>query len=72
METKTEQTEKAKEYRLRKRCMREGLAMRKSRKDESVDNLGQYMLVTISDNIVIAGERYEMSLSDIEAFLNAE
>jgi len=66
MELKNEKTI---EQRLRSKARRNGLSLKKSRTAFSVDNIGGYMIKDENNNIQ-AGERYDMSLVDVEIFLN--
>lgn len=55
---------------LRRRAAKLGYRFTKSnwRKD-SIDNHGGYMLIEIDRNICVAGDRYDLDLSYVEAFL---
>ena len=49
-----------------------GYAMRKSRQRSHVpnlDNRGHYMIVSLHDNVVVAGDRFDMTLDGIEKWL---
>lgn len=54
---------------LRHRAAREGFSLHKSRQQESVDNLGGWMIVDPNYNTVVAGERFDLSDEDVLAFL---
>jgi hypothetical protein len=62
---------KALESRLRRRAARERYIIRKSRRFDSIDNFGEYMLVDASLNIPVLGYRYDATLHDIAVFLEA-
>lgn len=64
--------EENKEARLRAKCRREGILMRKSRKSISADNEGGFRLVDTSTNAVIDGSRFDMTLEDVENYLKGE
>jgi len=62
---------KAQENRNRRRAHRLGLALRKSRaRDLHIDNLGDYMLVDPYLNAIVWGEKYDLSLDDVEGYLD--
>lgn len=46
-----------------------GYAARKSRRPESIDNMGGFMVVDLALNSCAAGERYDMTLEDLAAFI---
>lgn len=54
---------------IRKRFTRRGYSLHKSRKAESVDNLGGYMVVDDRFNAIVAGERFDMFLEDLEEWV---
>ena len=56
---------KNREQALRRTLNKAGYALRKSRANISLNNLGGYMIVDISTNAVVAGARFEMDLDDI-------
>jgi hypothetical protein len=63
-------TEKARENRARRALARQGETIRKSRARKYVPNLndhGGYMIIDASRNSVIAGERFNLTLEDLEA-----
>ncbi len=64
-----ETREKVLENKLRRQCMSHGLAMRKSRKKQSINNFGQYMLIELSMNNVVEGAKFDMTLEDIQEYL---
>src|SRR5262245_30145900 len=62
--------ETARESRLRRRAAQQGLALRKSRaRQSSLDNHGGWMIVDPGLNAVVAGQRYDWSLDDVENYL---
>jgi hypothetical protein len=56
------------ENRIRKMAARSGYRVTKSRRQESGDNFGEYMLANEHNHIVL-GEKFDASLEDIEAYL---
>jgi hypothetical protein len=57
---------------LRRRAVREGYSVRKSRSRSeypTLDDHGEYMLVDVSNNISAIGHKFDASLSDIAEFL---
>ena len=59
----------ASETALRKRALRRGYRLVKSRQRESLDNLGDFMLLDLHGNFPVAGFRYSADLAEIEEFL---
>lgn len=59
-------TERSREQELRRVLKAAGYRMRRSRNSIGLDNLGGYMIVTLSDNTVVAGGRFELSLEDVQ------
>ncbi len=61
-----------KEKNLRKKLDKRGVILRKSRNTENqnADDLGGYMLIDKTTNTVIAGSRWELTLEDVERFIN--
>ncbi len=63
--------EKATENRLRRALARDGYALRKDRaRSYNIDHAGGYMIVR--NNIVQAGEKYNLDLADVAAFTRGE
>ncbi len=60
------------ENRVRALARRHGYIVEKSRKGESIDNLGHFMLVESSTNAIVFGSRYDASIDDIEKYLKDE
>lgn len=56
---------------VRRLARRYGYTVRKSRRSESLDNLGLYMLVESDRNLVVLGSRFDATLDDIADFLTA-
>lgn len=54
---------------LRRTLNKAGYALRKSRANISLDNLGGYMIVDIGMNALVAGSRFEMDLDDVCAWV---
>lgn len=59
-------TERSQEQELRRVLKTAGYRMRRSRDSIGLDNFGGYMIVTLSDNTVVAGGRFELSLKDVQ------
>jgi hypothetical protein len=63
--------EKVRENKLRRQAKRLGLWLRKSRARRlHLDDLGEYMLLDPRYNAVVAGERFDLGLDVVEAFLD--
>lgn len=66
------QTEHAREQAARCSLYKEGFFLRKSRiRTPTPDNHGGYMIVD-SNNIVVAGSRYDLDLPDVENWIKGE
>ena len=62
--------EKTRENRLRRLAKRQNLYLKKSRvKHTNVDDWGGYMIVDLNGNFVVAGERFNLTLDEVEKFL---
>lgn len=60
---------KRREDRVRRQLAKQGLALRKSRvSTTAADEQGGYMIVDAQFNRIEAGERFDMSLEEVEAF----
>lgn len=57
-----------KDTQLRKAAKRRGILLKKSR-EGVIDNRGGYMLVD-AKNIIIAGERFDLTPEDVRKWLN--
>lgn len=64
-------TKKALEQRLRRKLIKAGYAMHKSRRNINPDNMGDYMIVDLCRNYVVAGSRFDLSLEDVQEWINA-
>lgn len=62
--------EKKKELQLRRSLAKIGLRLAKSRKQLGPDNQGKYMIVDANTRAVITGHRYELTLEDVNNWLN--
>jgi hypothetical protein len=63
--------DKVYENRLRRKAARLGLALRKSRARRlHLNNLGGYRIIDPYHNFIVAGERFDLSLEEVEAFLD--
>lgn len=63
--------DKVYENRLRRKAARLGLALRKSRARRLyLNNQGGYRIVDPYHNFIVAGERFDLSLEEVEAFLD--
>ena len=63
-------SDKVRENRIRRAAAREGLVIRKSRANYSGDNLGGYMVINSYFNSIEAGEKFNMSLEDLEEYFD--
>ena len=64
-------TDKVLENLCRRRAVRVGLYLRKSRaKRWSVDDHGEYMLIELDHNAIVAGQRFDLNLSDVVEWLD--
>ena len=69
--TKKSDPEKLRENRLRRSAERQGFQIRKSRtKHTNIDDYGGYRIVNSFFNTVEAGERFDLTIDDVEKFLN--
>lgn len=60
---------KRREDRVRRQLAKQGLALRKSRvSTPSADDQGGYMIVDTQFNRIEAGERFDITLEEVEAF----
>ena len=60
----------AREARVRRRAQKEGLLLRKSRaRTAHLDDHGEYRLVDANLNAIVAGEKFDMTLDDVENWL---
>jgi hypothetical protein len=57
---------------IRSAAARQGYRITKSRTAEHLNNLGGYMIVDRDRNWVVAGERYDLTLDDVAAWLEHE
>lgn len=57
------------EQKLRRALNKHGYSLRRSRKPISIDNMGEYMIVEIFSNSVVAGFRFNLSLADVADWL---
>jgi hypothetical protein len=63
--------DKVYENRLRRKAARLGLALRKSRARRlHLNDRGGYRIVDPYHNFIVAGERFDLSLEEVEAFLD--
>jgi hypothetical protein len=64
---------KVRENKLRRKAKRLGLFLKKSRaKYTSVDNWGGYMILDLYHNTIDYGERFDLSLDDVEKYLSED
>jgi hypothetical protein len=56
----------------RRAAARLGYVVRKSRGRRTVNNLGGWRVVERDRNLIVAGEKFALSLDDVWEFLNAE
>ena len=63
-------SEAAREARARRAAKRRGLRLHRSRRRlGSIDNPGGFQIVNSYYNFVVAGERFDMTLDDVEQWL---
>ena len=63
--------DKVRENRLRRMAKRLGLKLRKSRvRNIHLDDFGEYQLVHLIDNYLVAGQRWDLELDDVEVRLD--
>lgn len=60
---------RARENKARRKLAKEGYSLHKSRARLSIDNLGGYMISNDNDNTIVAGEKYDLSIEDVEKFI---
>jgi hypothetical protein len=66
-------SEGALEARARRAARRVGLIARKSRwRQGSIDNFGEFMLVDLYGNYVVAGSRFDMTAEDVIAYCESD
>jgi hypothetical protein len=63
---------KNRENRLRRLAKKQYYEIKKSRANYSGDNLGGYQIINGFSNAIEAGEKFDLSLDDIEKFLNED
>jgi hypothetical protein len=57
---------------VRSRAQRAGYIVRKSRRIQSLDNYGEYMLVEARSNFAVLGSRFDATLEDIADYIDEE
>ena len=62
--------EKTIENKLRRRLLKMGYLLRKSRRGFNRCNLGGYMIIDADCNAVIAGRDFALDIDDVEQFIN--
>lgn len=61
--------EKARENRVRRQLAKQGYRLHKSRaRGVHFDNRGGYMIIDACCNYIVAGEKCDLSLEDVERF----
>lgn len=69
-ETKLKLKEKAKEQRLRRLAMKQGMRLIKSRsRTQDINNHGGYMIVDLYTNYILLGQRFEFNIDEVEKWL---
>lgn len=63
-------TGKTRENRARRKLRKMGYALQKCRNRADIYQYGQYRIIDIDSNVTITGERFDMSLDEIERFIN--
>lgn len=70
---KSVSTDAAREARARRLARRQGLILYKDRaRSRSIDHAGGYMIVDADRNVILAGQRYDLSLEQVEDSLRDE
>ncbi len=65
------QSDKTREQRLRRLGKKQGYYLRKSRvKNPYLDDQGGYMVIEPYWNIAVYGERFDLTLDDVERFFS--
>jgi len=65
--------EKVRENRLRRQARRQGLLLHKSRAQKTnIDDYGGYMIISARLNSIEAGQKFDLSLDQVEQFLNED
>lgn len=68
-------TEKSRENKARRLLAKQGYSLHKSRVSPiisnslNVDNYGGYQIVDSSNNFIVAGEKFNLSIEDVEKFI---
>lgn len=62
-------TEKNREQRLRRALNKCGYSLHKSRRSFSSSNLGGYLIINQQNNTLVDGDRFNLSLDDVENWL---
>jgi hypothetical protein len=57
--------ERALDFRARRAAYKAGLMAVKSRRQDSNENQGGYMLIDLSRNLPVAGSRYDLTAEDV-------
>lgn len=65
-----EREKRNQERRVRAKATRQGYAVRKSRRAESLENKGEFRLVDVSTDLPVLGSYYDADLDEIEKFLD--
>ncbi len=70
MPTSTSSTDAARESRVRRLARRQGFLLRKDRaRSFSLNHQGGFMVVDSNRNAIVAGERFDLDLGAVEAWL---
>jgi hypothetical protein len=68
--TTNQELSSAQESRVRRKARRLGYRLRKSRRAISSDNHGRFMVISTRSGRIVSGERFDLSLDAIEAWLS--
>jgi hypothetical protein len=61
------------EQKIRRKLATQGLRLKKSRtKNHTADDYGGYQIIEIYSNRIEAGEKFDLSLEDVEDYANEE
>ena len=65
--------EKVRENRARRQALRNGMVLRKSRaRNWSYDNQQGYMITDLYTNFLMTGEKFDLTLEEVEEYLKEE
>ena len=66
-------SDKSRETQLRRIAKRHDMAIKKSRaRYTSIDDFGEYRIIDITNNAVVRGSKFELSLDDIAEYFEVQ